>query len=271
MTVSEWLHKNTALLRASGIDSARLDCLLLLEDVLGQNRARLLAHDRQELSDKTEVELNNKITQRCRQTPLAYIRGKVEFYGRQFAVNQNVLVPRPETESIIELLKHISLPASPTIADIGTGSGCLAITTKLEIPQATVIGTDASAECLDIANQNALQLQADIMWLQGDLMQPLFRHKLSAVIANLPYVPSDYPVNAAARHEPILALHGGEDGMELYRIFWQQVAGLEQQPTHIITESLAYQHPAMDGLAQKSGYWLQKTSGLAQLFGRRGA
>src|SRR6266508_1210490 len=110
MTTYEFLKSATARLKQAGIASARLDTLVLLEDALGQDRARLLAHPESKIPHSTEVALNTKIAQRATHVPLAYIRGKAEFYGREFAIDKHVLVPRPETETMIDLLKKLPLP-----------------------------------------------------------------------------------------------------------------------------------------------------------------
>src|SRR5882757_1324613 len=123
MTIGEYLPMATKQLQDAGIESARLDVLIVLEDVLSMDRSRLFAHPEIELNQAQIDQLNTFITQRKLHTPLAYIRGRVAFYGREFAVNTHVLVPRPETESMVDLLKEISFKRPPLLADVGTGSG----------------------------------------------------------------------------------------------------------------------------------------------------
>jgi release factor glutamine methyltransferase len=192
----------------------------------------------------------------------------VAFYGRIFAVSSAVLVPRPESESIIDLLLHIPSVASKdtTIIDIGTGSGCLGITAALELPNATIELTDISPEALAIARQNAVAHHVRAGIGQADLLDRPFDHPYTVVLANLPYVPTDYPVNQAAWQEPALALFAGNDGMDAYRRLWQQLAALPRKPAHVITESLETQHNYIVQLAQMAGYHLHATQGLAQQF-----
>ena len=146
MSVNDWLITSTKELQEAGIATARLDCLVLLEDALGVDRASILANLDAKLPQKTEVDLNTKIVQRVRHIPLAYIRGKVEFYGREFVINKHVLVPRPETEMMIDELKAALQKGAPhtecVIVDVGTGSGAIAVTAKLEFPKSHVIATD---------------------------------------------------------------------------------------------------------------------------------
>jgi release factor glutamine methyltransferase len=269
MNIGNFLSQASAALRGAGIESARLDVLLLLEDELGMDRSRLLAHPEITLSPTALRRLNKKCVQRKVHLPLAYIRGTTFFYGRAFYVDTNVLVPRPESEAMISLLltaKHI--PAKPLILDIGTGSGCLGITAALEMPSAKVTLRDISRPALAVAKRNAKQhrVAARVILEQADLLTDA--PYADAILANLPYVPAKYPVNAAARHEPVLALFAGDDGMDLYRAFWDQVTTFYdgQPPAAIITEAFEDQHSEMAGLATAAGYQLSRTEGLAQLF-----
>ncbi len=271
MDSNTWLQQSQKKLTAAGIVSARLDCLILLEDVLGIDRAAILAHPETEITAPQIDTLNKKITQRAKHVPLAYIRGRVSFFGRDFAINQHVLVPRPETETMIEMLKKITSHESRvTILDIGTGSGAIAVTAKLELPKADVVATDIDPACLKIARQNAKQLHADITFLQGDLLEPLRNPNLvtsdSIIMANLPYVPERYSINQAAEHEPKHAIFGGKDGLNLYRKLWEQIATLPQKPDYIFAESLLSQHENLELLARTAGYVLHQAEGLIQVF-----
>lgn len=279
LTAGDWLRDATRLLAASGVQTARLDCLVLLSDALGHDRSHILAHLDQPLQDHTICDLNDAIQRRSSHTPLAYIRGKAEFYGRTFAITPDVLVPRPETESIIELLlTHCSPQAARrakhlTVVDIGTGSGILAITAALSLPHATVYATDIDAVCLDVAARNAQNLGATVQFEHGNLLEPLkpvvTAAKHAVLLCNLPYVPTDYPVNRAARQEPKLALFAGQDGLDAFRELFGQISTLADAPLVIISESLPNQHAPLACLARQHGYILAAREGLAQLFIRR--
>lgn len=271
MTVGAWLRENERVLRDAGVTTARLDTLVLLADELARDKSWLLAHPEHVLQIEQLKKLSTKITQRADHVPLAYLRGHAEFYGREFTVDANVLVPRPESEDMIELLKQAaSFESQVAICDIGTGSGCLAITAKLELPGATVIATDIDKSCLNTARENAARLGADVIFLQGDLLQPIRKTKnekrKTIIVANLPYVPLDYPINQAAAHEPKRALFSGTDGLDHYREFFAQVPTLTVCPACIITESLAEQHAGLVKIAELYNFTLQTTKGLAQLF-----
>lgn len=266
---SEWLREAEKLLQNAHIETARLDALVLLSDELGHDKAWVLGHPEYILQGSVLKKLNKKIAQRSKHLPLAYIRGKCEFYGREFMVNKHVLVPRPESESMIDLLKQVTNPDSQvSIIDVGTGSGCLAITAKLELPNSTVVALDVSHECLRVAKQNATKLVADIMFLESNLLDSMqdsrFKIQDSILLANLPYVPNDYPINNAATHEPTLALFGGSDGLELFRRLFSEAKELEARC--IVTESLTEQHAQLAQIARNNSFRLTASDGLAQLF-----
>jgi release factor glutamine methyltransferase len=265
MTIHEWLRDATTALQTNGNTSARLDALLLLEFVLGTLRATLLSHPETELPATTLSRLNKALAKRLSGTPIAYIVGKKEFYGRDFIVNEHVLIPRPETESMIELVKGLQLP-SPHIADIGTGSGCVAITLTLEIPDSQVTAIDIDDDSLAVARQNAKELGARLTFKPSDLLQALPPRSYDVICANLPYVPDHMVTSTEITKEPAIALFSGDDGLDLYRRFFVELAELTNQPMYVVTESLESQHETIEQFAHAIGYMLAKTDVLAQLF-----
>jgi release factor glutamine methyltransferase len=272
-TIASWLEQSIATLQHAGIETARLDALVLLSDELGQDKSWCLAYSEHKLQRSQVNNLNTKVAQRAQHTPLAYVRGHTEFYGREFEVTRQVLVPRPESEAMIELLKQgVGRRASGVvICDIGTGSGCLAITAKLELPESDVYASDVDPLCLQTARANATNLHADITFLQGDLLQPYALQQTAdalLLLANLPYVPTNYPINQAAAHEPKLALFSGKDGLDEYKQLFAQADTLAQKPLYIITESLLPQHTTLTEIASQAGYKLVAEQNLAQMFER---
>jgi release factor glutamine methyltransferase len=270
MTIAEWLFETMRRLGEAGVDSPRRDALVLLEDTLQKDRAWVLAHPEYELGSQELAAVQKLIQMRLDRVPLAYIRGKAWFFDRFFAVNEHVLIPRPESESFIEILKSLQ----PTtynlkpIVDIGTGSGALAITVKLELPDAEVIATDLSLKALEVAQKNAQNHTTDITFLCGDLLDPLTDVQLagSTIIANLPYVPNSAEKSPELSLEPSEALFSGDDGLEHYRKFWQQIQRRNGKPQYILTEALESQHPTLIELAQKANYKHLKTDVLVQAF-----
>jgi release factor glutamine methyltransferase len=266
MTSGQFLREATAGLKAAGIDSARLDALLLLEDCLQIDRAYILAHPELTLPGADVARLQRYYDQRKEHVPIAYLTHKAHFYGRTFYVDENVLVPRPESEAMITLLLSLSLPATPRIADIGTGSGCLGITAALEIPDSSVVVCDISETALRVASRNCTELKVACSSQKTDLLTNCPMPQ-DIILANLPYVPDNYPLNAAAQYEPELALFAGTDGLNDYRRIWEQINDLAVKPQFVITESLEIQHAALRMIAQAAGYQQKgEADGLAQLF-----
>lgn len=270
MTINDFLMDAQRRLDKAGVGTARLDALVLLEDATGKDRGWLLAHPESKLEDKILRQLQPQIERRSRHEPLAYIRGKMEFYGREFVVSNAVLEPRPESETMIDLLKSLTLPDNPTIIDVGTGSGALAITAKLELPGTTVTATDIDPKCLEIARRNAQKHGTDISFLQGDLLQPVLdaKHDLgrATLLCNLPYVPNGFNINTAAGHEPRHAIFGGLDGLDLYRTLLAQLADAPTKPLYICCESLPLQHKTLAHLARSRGFALVTSEDFIQVF-----
>lgn len=263
MNIRDWLTEATQNLQEAEITTAKLDVLVLLEDVLNKNRAQLLAHPELRITPEQERILSQLLTRRAKHEPLAYIRGKSEFYGREFIVNNHVLQPRPESETMIDMLKKLPI-SSPRITDIGTGSGALAVTAKLEIPTSNVCATDVDSNCITIAKKNARKHEAKVEFIQTNLLDGL-KHQ-DILLCNLPYVPDDFPINKSAEFEPRLALFGGADGLDLYRKLFGQIENMDTKPVFVLTESLPLQHKELAKIAQKHGYKRVQEQDFIQLF-----
>lgn len=275
LILSDWLLNATDTLARAGIGTARLDCLVLLEDATGKDRAWLLAHPEYILPYPVIKKLEEWLKHREKHEPLAYIRGKTEFYGREYIVGKKVLEPRPESETMIELLKELIDNQQETgnkeeivIVDVGTGSGAIGITAALEIPNLQVILTDIDPECLKIARVNTKKYGVKVNFLQGDLLEPLIPESTTpyTLLANLPYVPDHYEINEAAMMEPRIAIFGGSDGLDLYRRMFDQVSKMQHKPEYIFTESLPFQHMELKSIAETAGYILENAVDFIQLF-----
>ncbi len=264
--------------------TSRLDALVLLSDILKKDKSYVLAHPDEDISQTNLTVLNKQINRRLKHEPLAYIRGFSEFYGRNFLVNKHTLIPRPETETMLDLFTKIyNSQKSPlqkvrpfterenvilNVIDVGTGSGVIGIDVKLEHPELTVFATDISTECLKIAKQNSELHNTHITYLRGDLLEPILSVGLapqSAILANLPYVPSNYTINQDAEREPKLAIFGGEDGLDLYRKLFDQIYKANSsnilsknhpKPQYVFTESMPAQHQILKQIADSAGYEL---------------
>lgn len=268
MKASEWLDMSIFQLNSVHVSTARLDCLVLLEEVTCKDRSWLLAHSDIELNSNELHRLTQMIERRAKHEPLAYILGKAEFYGRKFIVTKNTLQPRPETEMIIDLLKTVvNNYRKPVIADIGTGSGCIAISVKLEFPGAEVLATDIDPKCIEVARDNSERLGVDVTFVKGDLLKPL-SHKVDILLCNLPYVPEGHELNEAAKFEPKQAIFGGSDGLDIYRRFFEQIIDRTQKPPYLLTESLPVQHKKLESIALLAGYKLSNSEDFVQIFRR---
>lgn len=266
MLVDLWLKKATTAFEKVGIGTARLDALVLLEDATGKDRAYLLAHPEINLTNNQLEKLAKQTEQRKKHVPLAQIRGKTEFYGREFIINKHVLEPRPESETMIDLLKSLKLPTSPVVTDIGTGSGAIGITAALEIPESEVVLTDIDLKCLRVAHQNTVKHAVDVEIMQADLLTNV--SKADVVLSNLPYVPDSCEINRAAMNEPRIAIFGGQDGLDLYRKLFEQIATLKEKPLFVLTESLPFQHKKLAQIAKRARYKQSKEIDFIQVFAK---
>ena len=266
MTTDTWLKLATKKLVQVGIGTARLDSLVLLEDVTGRDRAWLLAHSEHKLSPSDIAELEKLLSQRAEHYPLAYVRKKTEFYGREFAITPAVLEPRPESETMIECFKNLpSLPKDVRIADVGAGSGAIGITAKLELPDAQVELVEIDPEAIKIAQKNVDKYTISIKVVRSDLLTTA-SHDNDVLLCNLPYVPEGYQLNPPAMREPRLAIFGGPDGLDVYRALFSQIKKLKNKPLFILTESLPPQHEDLAQIASSAGYGLQTTDDFIQVF-----
>jgi release factor glutamine methyltransferase len=252
-------------LEKAGIGSARLDVLILLEDLLHKDRSWILANPVHELSSGQFRKLDRKLERRQKHIPLAQIRGFTEFYGRKFKVNRHTLEPRPESETMIELLLKLELPNKPAIADIGTGNGAIGITAALEIPGSRVDLYEISSGALAVAKHNThlheLRLHTRKMNLLSRPLRPY-----DALLCNLPYVPDHWQINQAALAEPKIAIFGGKDGLDLYRKLFHQLQRFTWQPKYVLTEALPPQHSALEEIAMSNSFKLNFSQDFIQVF-----
>lgn len=266
MTIHSWLQKASKDLSTAGVDSYQLDAQLLLSAVLYKPREYLLAHGDKQLSDKELLQANKWLQRRLQREPIAYILGHKEFYGRDFMVSPNVLIPRPESESIIDMLKELR---PDTIVDIGTGSGCLAISAKLEVPSSRIIATDISEEALQLARQNASSLNTEITFVISDLLsgiKSITSDNSIALVANLPYVDTSWDVSPETKFEPSQALFADDDGLKLIKKLLVQASKKLRKGDHLILEADKRQHKQMTEFAEKHDFKLEKTDGLIALY-----
>lgn len=211
-------------LKEHNIDSAELDAELLLCFILNKSKEFLYTYPEFELNEKQIAQFRSLIKKRSSLYPIAYILGYKEFYGLKFFVNKNVLIPRPCTELLVDLTLRVDDPKGCRIAEIGTGSGCIAISLA-EKGFKNIIATDISSKILQIAKKNARfhKVLSKIKFIKGDLLKPLKNRQIDILIANLPYLPHNYN-KSSIKYEPDITLYGkNKDGTLLYKKLLNQI------------------------------------------------
>jgi len=262
MTVRDILNESTKALEAADIPSARLDAEVLLSFCLGCDRLEFYKNPVMTISETQLTAFRNIIARRLQWEPVAYITGRKEFWSFTLEVNSSVLIPRPDTEIIIEEALDVyrnftSLPVR--ILDIGTGSGAIAIALAKEIPGAKVVATDISIAALNLAQKNAatLGLKEKIDFRQGNLFEPVDGF-FNIIVSNPPYIAAnDYeelPASVKA-FEPREALFAGESGLEFYEKLIYQADGYLQKNGWLLLEIGAKQEAGIRGIIEGSGFY----------------
>jgi release factor glutamine methyltransferase len=227
-TIGQVLSHARKTLSEYNIESPALESELLLRYTLGFDRVQLYIEHDSRISPEREEYFWRLIERRLNREPAAYISGHREFFGLDFYVNSNVLIPRPETELLVEEALNIAeRHPITTIADIGTGSGAIAVSLATKLPRSKIYATDISAAALEVAalNCNTHQVSDRVLLLQGDLLEPL-PEPVDLIAANLPYVrESDLKEVNTVGFEPVLALDGGPDGLDKIRRLCSQMNG----------------------------------------------
>ena len=257
MSIGRLLIEATRLLREEGLDTPHLDAELLLGHALGLTRTQLHAHPDRRL-DVAELESYRELIERRRQhEPVAYILGYKEFYGLDFYVDRRVLIPRPETELLVEKGLEIGQAASfpMTIADVGTGCGAIAISLALHLPQAIIYALDTSSGALQVAAFNCRRhsVERRVHLFQGDLLSPL-PEPVDLIVANLPYVSGaewEQLPRTITAYEPRFALDGGPDGLDVIRRLLAQARSYLKPQATIVLEIGATQGAAVADLARR--------------------
>jgi len=262
-TIHELLSEAIPKLETAGVDTPRLDAEVLLAHVLGRNRGWVWAHPEVVLSVEDEEHFRALLERRVRREPLAYLLGEWEFYGRPFFVTPDVLVPRPETELLVEaVVKWAREREAATLADIGAGSGAIAVTLALELPKVQVVAVDLSPAALAVTRRNAERhgVLDRLMLLEGDLLEPVRQAglpPLDAIVANLPYIAEEeYPtlMPEVRDHEPSLALRAAEGGLALIRRLIGDAPPLLARDGLLALEVGAGQADAVVDLLRESGW-----------------
>ncbi|EGW38921.1 peptide chain release factor N(5)-glutamine methyltransferase [Desulfosporosinus sp. OT] len=273
MKVLEGMHYGEAQLLEKGIENARFDADLLLAEVLGVSRRDRLYFDLdRNLSKEEEADFREVIIRRAEHEPLQYILKRQDFMGLCFSVDKRVLIPRSDSEILVEKWLEIvkqeersGQEQSIKVADLCTGSGALAISMAYYYPKAEVVGTDLSPDALDVARQNAVRLGVTVQWRQGDFVTPIQGELWDFIITNPPYVsPEDYSQCAPEIfREPSMAFLGGQDGLTFYRRLSEEIRRLLTPQGKLLMEIGWNQAEAVCRIFQMKGFETQVFPDLA--------
>ncbi len=249
VTVGEAVRAAAERLTAAGCDTPRLDAELLLGAALGVGRERLVLDREQTLDDAARSVLGGRVARRAAREPVAYILGVKGFRRLTLAVDHRVLIPRPETELLVEVA--LDLPGGARVADVGTGSGAVALALADERPDLDVRGLDIDAGALTVARANARRLGLDVAFAQADLLDGC---DYDAVLANLPYVPAGAALAPEiTRYEPPTALYAGTDGLEAVRRLLAMVAAAPRRRSLVALEIGSEQAVDVAALMREAG------------------
>lgn len=250
-------------LSQAGIESGNLDARLLVQTATGLDHAGLILQAERVLTEKEVNQINALLTRRLRREPVSRILGEREFYGRTFAINGDVLDPRPDTETLVDKVLEIvrsdkSRPGHVNILDMGTGSGAIAVTLLAELPQARATATDISPKALAVARKNSVQLGvADRLRLVETSWCAGLSEKFDIVVSNPPYISSTEMAlldAGVSNFDPHLALEGGKDGLEAYRAIAAQAPDIMGKNAPLLLEIGFDQAEAVTGLFAQTGF-----------------
>lgn len=259
-TILELVRLATQFLAQKGIASARLDAEVLLAHVLGKDRVYLYVNFDQPLESREIDAYRTLIVRRGRREPVAYLTGGKEFFSHTFTVNPHVLIPRPETEILVEtVIEWAKGRGAVVLADVGTGSGAIAVSLAAALSEATVWATDISEEALRVAERNAQAagVSGRIRFVQGSWLDPLRGQAVDAVVSNPPYIPTDEIERLAPEirlYEPRLALDGGRDGLDAYRVLVVEAAAVVRPGGWLAVEVGAGQAARVAAMGERAGW-----------------
>lgn len=220
MTIKQTLAKGTIILKSNDIDSPKLKARLLLQYVLKKTRQYLIVYDNEEVGKKEQWEYFVNIDKLTKGVPLQHITHTQEFMKMDFYVDENVLIPRPDTEILVEEVINIAKKMDkPKILDLCTGSGAIAISIAKNVPNAEVYAIDISEKALNVASKNAQRLETKVKFIKSDLFKNLKNMKFDIIVSNPPYIKKEdiQYLSEDVKKEPQIALDGGYDGLDFYR------------------------------------------------------
>jgi len=258
MTIQQALTDATRQLTKAQVPDPSQDALLMLAHILQKNPLSVRLDGARELSPEDSARYRALLLHRAQRKPLQYLLGEQWFYGLAFYVDERVLIPRQETESLCEIgIQHLQTLQSPIALDLCTGSGAIAVTLKHFCPHAVVHAADVSSDALAVANANAMKNQTEVLLHQGDLFAPLGNLTFDLILSNPPYIESEdcKTLQAEVLQEPVMALDGGADGLDFYRRIARQ-AHTHLNPGGLLAMEVGYTqaHTVAQLLTDESAY-----------------
>ena len=258
--VIDLIHWAETYLKEKEFDNPRAEIEWLLCALLDCNRLNVYLRFEEPLSQSQLTILRNWVKRRLQNQPLQYITGSCDFYGRQFLINSKVLIPRPETERLVDIaIEKMNAIDSPSILDVGTGSGCIATTLGLEIPDSKVMGVDISLDALEVANENKARLCSEnVLFIEMDILNTLPEKLFDLLISNPPYIPKNEMENLmkdVKDFEPVIALEDENNGFTFYKRFAEIGRTLVKPGAWFVLEVGMGDHPMMvKSIFSNSGY-----------------
>jgi release factor glutamine methyltransferase len=261
MTIAETLREASQILQAAGVPEARREAGSLLSFVIARDRTFLISHAEDELNQSSMDQFREAVERRASGEPLQYISGVQDFFGREFRVTPDVLIPRPETELLVEAALEVVSDAGPFICDVGTGSGCIAVTLLCEILAARAVALDKSPAALEMAKLNAVELSVAYraVFVVSDCFESLDprQYQFDLIASNPPYVSADVLAGLQREvrdHEPLVALSPGPDGLSVIRRLLIEAPAFLKQNGYLIMEIGFDQGETVQALVD-TGFW----------------
>lgn len=263
MKIKDVLSQGISILKDNNIEDANMKAKIVLADLLGKNKEYLMIHDDDDIKDGLNKIFLKKIERLKNREPLQYVINKQDFMGMELYVDENVLIPQPDTENLVEEVILLSdkkrkyIRDEIKILDLCTGSGAIAISLSKLINKSLVYASDISKKALKIAEENSMKNHANVLFLESDLFDKISRiYKFDIIVSNPPYIESEVikTLSEEVQKEPILALDGGEDGLDFYRKIAKEAKDYIEKEGYLALEIGYNQRLAVENILKENGY-----------------
>lgn len=263
MKIKDVLSQGISILKDNNIEDANMKAKIVLADLLGKNKEYLMIHDDDDIKDGLNKIFLKKIERLKNREPLQYVINKQDFMGLELYVDENVLIPQPDTENLVEEVILLSdkkrkyIRDEIKILDLCTGSGAIAISLSKLINKSLVYASDISKKALKIAEENSMKNHANVLFLESDLFDKISKiYKFDIIVSNPPYIESEVikTLSEEVQKEPILALDGGEDGLDFYRKIAKDAKDYIEKEGYLALEIGYNQRLAVENILKENGY-----------------